>query len=149
MTMNLYDQLNDIFPYLVSIRKLENYISVDIVFPNTWKLPKKYVDEKMVLEQKTEKVGFRFFSFATEFSEQTIDDLLKNLNGVIKYNLDREEKEKLFEQKVQELKTFFDASNLDELRELQFKLKNDFKLELADDEKGEDVKVAPRRATKR
>ena len=49
--MNLYEQISDIFPHLVSIRKLEDYITIDVEFPTTWKLPKKYVDEKMVVEE--------------------------------------------------------------------------------------------------
>jgi hypothetical protein len=65
--MNLYSELNDIFPYLLSIRKLETYVSVDVELPSTWKLPKKYVDEKMIVEQKSEKVDIRCFSFATSF----------------------------------------------------------------------------------
>jgi hypothetical protein len=48
--MTLYTELNEIFPYLVSIRKLETYISIDVEIPTSWRLPKKYVDEKMVLE---------------------------------------------------------------------------------------------------
>lgn len=145
--MKLYEQLNNIFPYLLSIRKLENYLSIDVEFSTSWKLPKKYVDEKMLLEQKTEKPGIRCFSFAAEFEETNLSTLLENLNGIIKYNLEREEKERLFEQKVMELKTFFDKTNLNELKELQFKLNNDFKIEL-EDEQGENVEVATRRSKK-
>lgn len=132
--MNLYEQLEDIFPYLISIRKLETYLSFDIEFPTTWKLPKKYVDEKYVLEQQANKDGARCFSFATEFTEEKINLLFENLKGIIKYNLEREEKEKLFDLKVKELKSFFDKSNLRDLKELEFSLKKEFKLDLEDGE---------------
>jgi len=111
--MNLYEQISDIFPHLVSIRKLEDYITIDVEFPTTWKLPKKYVDEKMVVEQKSDKPNTRFFSFATIFQKEPIDVLFYNLKNIIRYNKEREEKEKLFEDKVKELKSFFDKSNLD------------------------------------
>lgn len=123
--MNLYEQLNKIFPYLVSIRKLEEYISIDIDFPITWKLPKKYIDENKVVEQKTNKQDTRRFSFATEFNEVILNDIFSNINNIIKYNLDREAKENLFENKVLELKMFFDNNELPYLQDLEFRVKKD------------------------
>jgi len=137
--MNLYEQLNKIFPYLLSIRKLEGYVSVDIEFPTTWKLPKKFVDEKMVVEQKSTKPDFRCLSFATQFNEETLDKLFSNINNIINYNLEREEKESLFEKKVMELKTFFDKANLSDLKSLEFQIKNEFKLTLDDEGQGENI----------
>lgn len=131
--MNLHQQLESIFPYMISIRKLDTYLSFDIEFPTTWKLPKKYVDEKMILEQENQKEGFRCFSFATSFEDNTINLLFENLKNIIKYNLEREEKEKLFETKVKELKNVFDKSNLDDLKELEFNLRKEFKVELDDE----------------
>lgn len=131
--MNLHQQLESIFPYMISIRKLDTYLSFDIEFPTTWKLPKKYVDEKMILEQENQKEGFRCFSFATSFEDSTINLLFENLKNIIKYNLEREEKEKLFETKVKELKNVFDKSNLDDLKELEFNLRKEFKVELDDE----------------
>ena len=46
--------------------------------------------------------------------------MLINLNGVIKYNKEREEKERLFESKVTELKQIFDKQNLENLKNLSF-----------------------------
>jgi hypothetical protein len=139
--MNLYEQLNKIFPYLLSIRKLEGYVSVDIEFPTTWKLPKKYVDEKMVVEQKSTKSDFRCLSFATQFNEETLDKLFGNLNNIINYNLEREEKESLFEKKVMELKSFFDKAELNDLKSLEFQVKNEFKITLDDEGHGENIEL--------
>lgn len=140
--MNLYEQISDIFPHLVSIRKLEDYITIDVEFPTTWKLPKKYVDEKMVVEQKSDKPSFRFFSFATIFQKEPIDLLFYNLKNIIRYNKEREEKEKLFEDKVKELKSFFDKSNLNELKDLEFQVKQTLKIELEDEpEDGENIEL--------
>ena len=91
--MNLYKELINIFPYLVSIRKLESYVSIDIEFPKSWKYPKKYVDEKTIIEQKSQKEEFRFFSFATAFDETSLNVLFTNIKGIVKYNKEREEKE--------------------------------------------------------
>jgi hypothetical protein len=132
--MDLYKQINDIFPFLISIRKLETFVSIDIEIPETWKLIKKYVDEKTVVEQKTNKVGFRCFSFAAEFTESSLEQLFKNINGVIKYNKDKEEKERLFELKVNELKSFFEQKTLNDLKDLQFNIKQELTIKLEDDE---------------
>jgi hypothetical protein len=134
--MTLYTELNEIFPYLVSIRKLETYISIDVEIPTSWRLPKKYVDEKMVLEQKTEKSETRLFSFATSFEENNMEKLINNLKNIIKYNHEREEKERLFEEKIKELKQFFDKSDLVSLKNLEFQIKN---LIIDDTEEPKDV----------
>jgi hypothetical protein len=140
--MNLYEQLNEIFPHLISIRKLETYVSIDVELPTTWKLPKKYVDEKMVVEQKSTKTEFRCFSFATSFDEETLDKLFNNLKNIVKYNKEREEKEKLFEDKVKELKSFFDKSNLTDLKSLEFQVNNVLNLELEEDEQEDEDRIS-------
>jgi hypothetical protein len=140
--MNLYEQLSEIFPHLISIRKLETYVSIDVELPTTWKLPKKYVDEKMVVEQKSAKPEFRCFSFATSFDEETLDKLLNNLKNIIKYNKEREEKERLFEEKVKELKSFFDKSNLTDLKSLEFQVNNVLNLELEEEEQEDEDRIS-------
>ena len=97
----------------------------------------------MVVEQKSGKPDFRCLSFATNFNEDTLDKLFANLNNIIGYNLEREEKEKLFERKVLELKNFFDKSNLTELKDLEFQVKDEFKVSLDDEEQGENLELVP------
>ena len=65
--MGLFKEFSVLFPYLQSVRKLKTYLSFDIEYPNTWKLPKKYVNEEKVVETKTSKEGVRSFSFVSEF----------------------------------------------------------------------------------
>jgi ATP-dependent Lon protease len=137
--MNLYKELINIFPYLVSIRKLENYVSIDIEFPKTWKYPKKYVDEKTIIEQKAQKEDVRFFSFATAFDETSLNVLFTNINGIVKYNKEREEKEFLLDEKMKQLRSFFEQNKLDDLKSLEFNIKSGFNLKLEDDGQSEDI----------
>jgi ATP-dependent Lon protease len=137
--MNLYKELINIFPYLVSIRKLENYVSIDIEFPKSWKYPKKYVDEKTIIEQKSQKEDFRFFSFATAFDETSLNVLFTNINGIVKYNKEREEKEFLLDEKMKQLRSFFEQNKLDDLKSLEFNIKSGFNLKLEDDGQSEDI----------
>jgi hypothetical protein len=134
--MGLFKEFSVLFPYLQSVRKLKTYLSFDIEYPNTWKLPKKYVNEEKVVETKTSKEGVRSFSFVSEFNEEAVDDLIQNIKSIISYNKEREEKERLFELKVNELKTIFDKSDLGNLQSLKFEIiKNKITL---DDEEDED-----------
>jgi hypothetical protein len=51
--MSFFTEFNTLSPYLQSVRKLKTYLSFDIHFPNTWKIPKKFVDEETLLENES------------------------------------------------------------------------------------------------
>jgi hypothetical protein len=137
--MSLYKEFSSLLPYLQSVRKLKEYFSFDVSFPITWKLPKKYVDENRVVEQDSKTSTHRFFSFVSEINEEDVDRITSNIKSIVRYNLEREEKEQLFENKVNELKGIFEKQNLKNLKNLQFQLNNN-KIELIDDE--EEVRPA-------
>ena len=102
--MSIYKEFTILFPYLQSVRKLKSYLSFDIEFPDTWKLPKKFVNEEKVIENQKSNTGHRSFSFVSEFSEKLVDETIFNIKNIIAYNKEREEKERLFQIKVYELK---------------------------------------------
>jgi len=130
--MGLFSEFSILFPYLKSVRKLKTYLTFDIEFPETWKLPKKFVDEKRIVENDRDTVGFRLFSFIADFNEESVENTTNSIKNVIAYNKEREEKEKLFHSKVDELKNLFEKQNLNNLQALKFELKG--KIELDDDE---------------
>ena len=146
--MSLYKEFSTLLPYIQSVRKLKNYLSFDVSFPKTWKLPKKYIEEDKILEQESTIIDNRFFSFVSEITEEGVENTSKNIQNIIKYNLEREEKEKLFQNKVDELKHNFEKQNLKNLKSLQFEIKNN-KLELEyDEEELEGTRVVPERINK-
>jgi len=130
--MSLFTEFSALLPYLQSVRKIKTYMSFDVAFPDTWKLPKKYVPDNSVVENESTLKDHRCFSFVSVFEEKLVEDMLINLNGVIKYNKEREEKERLFETKVTELKQIFDKQNLENLKNLSFEL-TEKKLSLDDE----------------
>ena len=133
--MSLYKEFSSLFPYLQSVRKIENYLSFDISFPNSWKLPKKYVEENKIVEQVSNIQNERLFSYVCEITESGVEKVYQNLSSIIKYNKEREEKDKLFESKVEELKKLFEKQNLDKLKGLYFDINEPTqKLKLEDDE---------------
>lgn len=134
----MFQEFSILFPYIQSVRKLKNYLSFDIEFPDTWKLPKKFVDEKSVLENKTSTPNTRLFSFVSEFNEESVNTQIDNIKNIIAYNKEREEKERLFQQKIDELKNIFEKQKLNDLQGLKFEIKSP-KIELEDDEEEKQI----------
>jgi len=120
--MGLYSDLEDVFEYLISVRKLKNYLSFDIELPRTWKIPKKYANEEKVVELQNKNENRRSFSFVSEFQQSDVDLIVTNIKNIIAYNKEIEQKEKLLQQKIQELKSIFDKTNLDNLQSLKFEI---------------------------
>ena len=135
MSMSLFREFSALLPYLQSVRKLKEYISFDVSFPTTWKLPKKYINEERFVEIDSTITNHRMFSFVSEVSEDEIELVSNNIQNIIKYNLEREEKELLFQLKVDELKTIFEKQTLTVLKDLQFEIKPK-KIELEDEDEG-------------
>jgi hypothetical protein len=120
--MSLYKEFSTLFPYIQSVRKIETYLSFDISFPKTWKIPKKYVDETKIMEQQSSINDERLFSYVSEFNETDVEKTYQNISNIIKYNKEREDKDKLFENKVNELKQIFEKQNLEKLKGLSFEI---------------------------
>ena len=116
----MYNELKDIFQFLVSVRKLKTYLTIDIEFPSNWKIPKKYVIEDKIVENEKLNENYRFFSFVTEFNEVEMNQTVSNIKKIISYNKEIEMKEKLLKQKIDELKRIFEKENLDNLQSLKF-----------------------------
>ena len=121
--MSLYKEFSVLFPYLQSVRKIKSFLSFDVSFPKTWKLPKKYVDEEKLMEQTSTIADERLFSFVSEINEVEIEKCSNNIQSIISYNREREEKERLFNEKVEELKVVFEKQSLKNLQELKFDIK--------------------------
>lgn len=118
----MYNELKDIFHYLVSVRKLKNYLSIDIEFPTQWKIPKRFVEEDKIMENQKMNENKRFFSFVVDFSETNLDKTIDNIKKIIVYNKEIELKEKLLKQKIEELKKIFEKKDLENLQNLKFEL---------------------------
>ena len=116
----MYNELKDIFQYLISVRKLKQYLTIDIEFPNQWKIPKKFVQEDKIVENEKVTDGYRFFSFVSELDERQLNVTVQNIKNIIAYNKEIEMKEKLLKQKIDELKKVFESENLDKLQSLKF-----------------------------
>jgi len=118
----MYKELKDIFQFLMSVRKLKTYLTIDVEFPDHWKIPKKYVQEDKVVENERVNEGLRFFSFVCEFNEQSLETTVDSIKKIISFNKEIEMKEKLLKQKIDELKRIFQSEKLESLQGLKFDL---------------------------
>jgi hypothetical protein len=134
--MSLYTELNPFFEYLTSVRKLENYLVFDMSFPNTWKVLKKYIEEDKFLNNGTTEDNLLSLSFVSVYFESEIEKTQNNILGIINYNLEREEKEKLLNFKINELKTIFEKENLDNLKVLKFEINSQTEKSLSNGKAG-------------
>lgn len=105
--------------YLNSVRVLKNYITFDMLFPTTWVMLKK-LPEGLEILQNNDKDDKIVTSFVCENKLILIDSIETSIDKIIKTNVEREEKEKLFKLKVQELKSIFETKNLENLKGLKF-----------------------------
>lgn len=104
--------------YFKSIRFIKNYISFDLFFPESW-IIKEGEDNIEVIKSK-DKEGNPLTSFVTVFEEENVDLLERKVNGIISTNLEIEEKKRLFDEKVIELKNLFQQEDLENLRNIKF-----------------------------
>jgi hypothetical protein len=111
--------INKTNKYLKSVRVLKNYVSFDMVFPSSWLLPKKFPEGVEVLQNESQE-SILITSFVCENKQTLIDVLESTMDNIIKSNIEREEKERLFKTKVQELKGIFENQNLENLKGLKF-----------------------------
>ena len=118
----MYNEFKDIFQFLISVRKLKTYISIDVEFPLTWKIPKRFVQEDKIIENQKVNDNARFFSFVSEFNEIILNQTVENIKNIISYNREIEMKERLLIQKIDELKRIFESENLEHLQTLKFEL---------------------------
>ena len=116
--MSLYKEIEHIVDYCSSIRKLKTYLSFDMIFPSTWNVLKSQVDETKTVFNKSDDKG-KNISFVSEINEEAISDTISKIETVIKYNKEKEEKERLFKEKVNELKNLFEKGGLEDLKNLK------------------------------
>lgn len=135
--MSFYKELEPFIEYVHSIRKLKNYLSIDLKFPTKWSLPKSIVEEGQVVGFESDDSNYKGISFVTEISEVSVNVTLTKIAKIIKLNKEKELKEKLFKQTIEQLKQTFEKNDLDKLQNLYF----DFELpdnDLIDEEEDEE-----------
>lgn len=118
--MIYYNFINKNKNYLKSVRFIKDHVSFDMIFPKRWEIKKEYKDKVDMIENESSDSESKIISFVSEVVEDKINIIENIITEIIKYNIEREEKEKLFRYKVQELKEIFSKQKLDNLKNLKF-----------------------------
>jgi hypothetical protein len=118
--MSFYKEIAPFVEYVHSIRKLKNYLSFDMTFPTKWSLPKSIIDEGQMVGFESENQNMKGVSFVSQIDEKQISATMTKIAKIIKLNKERELKERLFKQTVEQLKQTFEKTDLDKLQNLYF-----------------------------
>jgi hypothetical protein len=132
--MSFYKELAPFVQYIHSIRKLETYLSFDIAFPTKWSLPKSIIDEGQIIAFTLEDANLKGVSFVAQINENDVSIILTKIARIIKLNKERELKEQLFKQTIDQLKQTFEKNDLDKLQNLYFDFETDITPDLDLDE---------------
>ena len=123
--MSFYKEILPFVEYIHSIRKLESYLSFDMKFQTKWSIPKSIVDEGQVVGFEVEDPNMKGITFISPIGEKEVSSIIVKIGKIIKLNKERELKERLFKQTVEQLKQTFEKTDLDKLQNLYF----DFEVE--------------------
>jgi hypothetical protein len=105
-------------------------------FPSKWSLPKSIVEEGQVVGFETDNQNLKGISFVSPINEKDVSVILVKIGKVIKLNKEKELKEKLFKQTVEQLKQTFEKTDIDKLQGLYFDFETEdvsSELEINDD----------------
>lgn len=119
--MNFSELISHLFPYLSGIRKVKQYVSIDLILPGNWIFPTEIVEKTNVVQNENHKGNGTFLSFVA-LPDDKMDQTLEVIFELITFNLERQEKEKLLKDKILELRQIFENSKLNELQNLKFDL---------------------------
>lgn len=95
-------------------------MSLDLKFPSKWVIPKNLVDEKRTVSFEVDDNNFKGVSFVMEITPTDLESTLNRVSKIIKLNQEKEIKEKLFKQTIEQLKKTFEQTDLDKLQSLYF-----------------------------
>jgi hypothetical protein len=134
--MSFYKEIVPFIEYIHSIRRLKNYMSFDMLFPTKWTISKSIIDEGEIVSFQAEDQNYKGISFVAQIDESNISLVLTKIARIIKLNKERELKEKLFKQTVEQLKQTFEKTDLDKLQNLYFDFDEEPELDADDEQDG-------------
>lgn len=119
----MYENIIQLRPYFYSLREINNNVSLDIKIPVGWDyleiIKEFYPNLEVKVQDKNEKVILLSIISVTNTIDG-YDSIFTCAYNIIKYNKEREEKEKLFEEKIKELHEIFKRESLEKLKNINF-----------------------------
>ena len=127
MRTAVFDTIKSLQPYFFSLREIGTMgpnpiVSLDIKIPISWR--DEDLAEGTTLKVQDKNDHSKLLSIVSPNTKEGYDVVFTIAKKIIKINLEEEEKIKLFNQKVEEMKTYFLSSPLDKLKDISFDKKN-------------------------
>ena len=116
--MNFIELLNYLQPYFRSVRKIKQFFSIDLLFPQTWKFPNEIIEKLNVVQDEKYTGAGIAMSFLLDLTTEQEESQLEKIFELISYNLELEEKTRLLKEKTEHLKQIFENNSLDDLQNL-------------------------------
>ena len=120
--MNIYDNIENYKDYFHSIRLHDSILLMDLKIPTTWEvkgvLSTQPTTTQIKVNDKNET--HTLLSFYCPFTSPDVDTLFLDIDRIIKFNRDLEEKVNLLNVKKLELEKIFESNNIDSLRTINF-----------------------------
>lgn len=116
----MFEHIKSLKPYFFSLREIEDNVSLDIKLPISWKYEQiisQYKSVKFKVQDKSDK--FNLISLISLSSKEGYDVAIGCANEIILVNKEEEEKRRLFDEKVKELRLLFENSTLDKLKDIK------------------------------
>lgn len=120
----MYELISSLRPYFFSLREISDNVSLDLRIPTTWKLENiqsivsQYKSIQLKVQDKNDKS--QLVSIISMATQDGYDTARICAEEIIKYNIELEEKERLFREKVKELEILFKHESLNKLKEINF-----------------------------
>jgi hypothetical protein len=115
-------------------------------FPTKWSIPKSIMDEGQIIGFEVDNQNLKGITFVSPIEESQMSTIMIKISKIIKLNKERELKEKLFKQTVEQLKQTFEKTDLDKLQNLYFdfdesELETELETNLEDEQNGQESAV--------
>lgn len=119
----VYNIIEPLKPYFFSLREVGDNVSLDLKLPIKWRydgMEKINDDIPFAIKVQDRKTENSLISLISPATVDGYDMVFKYAKTIISVNVEEEEKAKLFNEKVDELKKMFLSSPLDKLKDISF-----------------------------
>lgn len=122
MRTAVFDTIFSLRPFFFSLREIKENVSLDIKIPSSWNISADIneINNEVSIKVQDENDKNRLISLISVATKSGYDAVFSSAKQIIKYNQEIEEKNRLFNEKVEELKRFFLDAPIEKLKDISF-----------------------------
>lgn len=119
----VYNIVKSLRPHFFSLREVKENVCLDLKLPSQWEyegIPKKEESVPFSIKLQEQKENTTLISLISPATVEGYDVVFTYAKAIITLNKEKEEKSRLFSQRVEELKNLFLTTPLDKLKDISF-----------------------------